>query len=119
MCMCKNIEMGSYDNQVSIFIPEEGHIMSKYMNNRRKARLSRGRMICVDACLENEILNLWNLGIETTGCCCGHNEMNGFIGVSDKYIDIMKKIGYEVAYNPCRPGDEDSFYPKTVERIQD
>ena len=26
----------------------------------------------------------------------------------------MKALGYEVQENPCRPGDEDTFYPKTT-----
>jgi len=49
------------------------------------------------------------MDIVTTGCCCGHNEVEGFIGVEDQYIPQMKALGYEVQYNPTRPEDEDSF----------
>lgn len=29
--------------------------------------------ICVDACIADSILMLWNNDILTLGCCCGHN----------------------------------------------
>ena len=29
--------------------------------------------ICVDACIAPVIKHLWDNGIETLGCCCGHN----------------------------------------------
>ena len=98
MCNCKNIEIGSYDNQVKLKAPG----------------WSSREFICVDKCLENEIKSLWSLGIITTGCCCGHNRLEGYIGVVDEDITKMKELGYKVEYNPCRPGDEDSFYAKTV-----
>ena len=68
--------------------------------------------ICVDTCLKDEILFLWGIGIRTTGCCCGHNKVEGFIGVFDEDIHKMKELGYKVQFNSCRPIDEDSFEPK-------
>lgn len=97
MCNCKNIEIGSYDNQVELKAPE----------------WSSKDTICVDTCLKDEILELWSIGIRTTGCCCGHNKIEGFIGVFDEDIPKMKELGYQVQYNSCRPKDEDSFKPKT------
>jgi len=54
------------------------------------------------------------LGITTTGCCCGHNKLYGFIGVVDEDIEEMIGLGYEVAFNPSRPNDKDSFLPKSI-----
>jgi hypothetical protein len=69
-------------------------------------------------CLARELFYLWDLGIITTGCCCGHHEgengENSYIGVLEKFIPKMKELGYKVRFNPCRPKDEDSFIPKTI-----
>lgn len=72
-----------------------------------------GRGICVDACLALEVSHLWAAGVTTTGCCCGHGEQEGYIGVIDADIPRMKSFGYLVHQNPCRPGDQDSFIPKS------
>lgn len=72
-----------------------------------------GRGICVDVCLALEITAIWRQGIRTTGCCCGHGRRPPYIGVAFEHIDQMKTLGYVVRHNPCRPGDEDSFIPKT------
>jgi hypothetical protein len=100
-CTCKNIEVGSYCNQVELVPPSWW--------------LSSHKTICVDRCLELEVKFLWGLGIRTTGCCCGHNG-NGipYIGVEDEDIATMKELGYERRHNPCRPNDNDSFIPRTV-----
>jgi len=98
VCECKNIEIGSYKNQVTMKAPN----------------WSLHEFICVDRCLLNEIKYLWNIGIITTGCCCGHNKLQGYIGVEFKFIPKMKELGYKVAYNFCRPNDEDSFKPKSI-----
>ena len=99
MCQCVNVEFGSYDNQVMLNAPS----WSSY------------EFICVDKCLEEEVRRLWVLGIKTTGCCCGHNKLDSYIGVWDEDIPKMKEIGYSVAYNPCRPTDQDSFISKSIE----
>lgn len=91
MCGCKNIEIGSYGNQVTVL-----------------ATFTK-RWLCIDRCLLDEISLLWSQGIITTGCCCGHNQIPGFIGVEFAFIDQMKQLGYKVQYNPMRPNDEDSF----------
>ena len=70
--------------------------------------------VSIDKCLLPEILKLWEMGIKTTGCCCGHGKDEPFIGVDFDDIQKMKDLGYKVYYNKCRPNDEDSFIPKTV-----
>jgi len=72
------------------------------------------KYVAIDKCLLPEVLKLWELGIKTTGCCCGHGHSDhAFIGVSDEFIPRMKEFGYKVQRNECRPNDEDEFVPKT------
>ena len=102
MCDCENVEIGSYDRQVCLAPPT--HMARE-----------DGRGISVDACLAYEVTMLWRMGIKTTGCCCGHNKLPPFIGVTDEFIPAMKALGYVVQHNHNRPGDQDSFWPKSVE----
>ncbi len=98
---CKEIGFGTYECAYNIMPPYY------------KVGSNAPRYIAVDKCLLPEILHLWELGIRTTGCCCGHGKEGPFIGVIDTDIPIIKKLGYKVAFNSCRPDDEDSFIPKT------
>ena len=102
MCNCVNIEMGLYGNQVKLDCPEH---MKKYISYDT---------IAIDRCLLDEIQYLWSLGVRTVGSCCGHNKVIGTIGVAKEDIPKMKKLGYQVQFNPCRPNDEDSFVPKSL-----
>jgi len=113
MCNCNNIEIGSYNNQICTDIPS-------HMEEYRIYRLSNGLkpVICIDNCILKEIQYLWNLGIKTTGCCCGHNILDGFIGVVNEDIPKMKQLGYKVRVNEIRPNDEDSFYPRSVNKVK-
>ena len=98
---CKDIEFGSYGCVYNIMTP-----FKTGFNNEIK-------YVSIDKCLIKEIIDLWEKGIKTTGCCCGHGKNEPFIGVDFEDIEKMKKLGYKVQYNPCRPNDEDSFIPKT------
>lgn len=71
------------------------------------------KLVNVDKCLLLEVTKLWEIGIKTTGCCCGHGKTGAFIGVEEEFIPQMKSLGYKVAFNSCRPFDEDSFIPMT------
>lgn len=104
MCDCRNIDIGSYDNQVLLPRPQ-------HMKGRKEG--SSADFISVDACLKEEILALWSLGIRTTGCCCGHNKVEGYIGVIPEDVPKMQAIGYQVQYNPYRPEDISTFNTKT------
>ena len=105
MCNCVNVKMGSYDNQVELPRP-------KCMIGRTEGS-SNPNTICIDKCIAEEIQYIWLWGIKTTGCCCGHNIQEGYIGVIDKDIEFMKKSGYKVHFNKSRLGAEDSFIPKS------
>lgn len=100
---CKDIGFGTFNCAYNIMLP--------WVGNDRKLHT-----VAIDKCLLPEIISLWELGIKTTGCCCGHDNSNqegAFIGVESEYINRMKEMGYMVYKNPCRPDDEDSFVPKT------
>lgn len=109
MCSCKNIEVGSYANQVLLKAPD-------FMLPLRNClgEIKNTEYIAVDRCLKAEIESLWLNGISTTGCCCGHNKIAPYIGVAFKDIDKMLSMGYEVRFNEMRPNDKDSFKPKTI-----
>ena len=101
--MCKDVPFGTGECAYNIHLPwlVDG----------------KAKMVNIDKCLLPEILSLWEQGIKTTGCCCGHDKTSmeePFIGVEFEYIDKMKSLGYKVWPNKHRPGDEDSFYPKTI-----
>lgn len=101
-CRCVGVEIQAYQGTVGLKRP--AHM----------ADPERPDVIDIDACLASEITALWREGVVTTGCCCGHGKMKPFIGVAFADIPRMKAWGYVVQPNPCRPGDEDSFWPKTV-----
>lgn len=109
MCKCEDIEIGACDNQVILVVPQ--NIKIKYNNTLGTLRTT----VNIDKCLAEEIKYLWKLGVITTGCCCGHNRNEGYIGVEDKFIPTMLRMGYEIKFNKCRPNDKDSFVPKFKE----
>ena len=43
--------------------------------------IDKRRVICVDACIVDQIKALWAKGIETGGCCCGHNKDDPNVGL--------------------------------------
>ena len=52
--------------------------------------------IWVDACLAKEISDLWDKGIRTLGCCCGHGKERGTICVHDcDAWKMTEELGYE------------------------
>lgn len=77
----------------------------------------------IDGCLEEEIKELWNNGVVTTGCCCGHGMELGFIQVRTKEdVEKMEQLGYQhYIYEDKYGGVErkDAFIPKTTKHIYD
>lgn len=76
--------------------------------------------VTVDACLAEEIKDLWNKGVVTCGCCCGHGRSLGWIGVDDSSIPIMESLGYEhYIYEEEFGGVErkDGFIPKSYKHF--
>lgn len=93
MCDCVNVEMGSGKNKVFAENPFTKNI------------------IYIDKCILPEIKMLWEKGVHTTGCCCGHNITAPSIVVQPKYHDVMKNLGYKEMYNPF---NKNIFYSRTL-----
>lgn len=105
---CEEIGFGTYDCAYNIMLP---YLVT---DPTKPEQLPEPKTVAIDKCLLPEILELWEMGIKTTGCCCGHGrEGMSFVGVCPEYIEKMKSLGYKVRFNECRPEDEDSFIPKT------
>lgn len=106
--ICENIGFGTYNCAYNIMLP--------WLTKDPLSPDSppKPHTVAIDKCLLPEIIRLWEMGIKTTGCCCGHGKQYmAFIGVVPEHITRMKDMGYKVQFNPCRPDDEDSFRPKT------
>lgn len=117
ICKCKNVDFGEYTRTVSMFAPFKVRRSTGEFKDTIAPDGSVGTWICVDICLATEIAELWNLGIETTGCCCGHNKGFAYIGVLDKYIDKMLELGYKIAPG-ITPDRRDSFYPLSMYKYE-
>lgn len=104
---CEDIEFGTYGCVYNIVLPW----LTKDPCNPEHP--PEPYIAAIDKCLLPEILYLWEQGIKTTGCCCGHGKKTPYIGVEPKFIEQMISLGYDVQFNPCRPGDNDTFFPKT------
>lgn len=84
-CQCEDVDIGGYQNQVELPTPE--HMLKVGSLGCYTFRPTT----CIDRCLEPLIKELWAKGVVTTGCCCGHNLMDGYIGVwSPDSMDAAK-----------------------------
>ena len=59
-----------------------------------------------DACVAWELERLWEQGVETECCCCGHGKRTPYIGAADaESARKMREMGYEEIephYEQCR-----------------
>lgn len=78
-----------YNCKKRIIYPPRNFITYNYDSKKYK------NSILVDECLADEIESLWNKGIRTTGCCCGHGKYLGFINVCQDDIEKMEHFGYQ------------------------
>jgi hypothetical protein len=106
VCNCQGVEIGTYATEVEVVPPRSLGL------RRNTPERELVETVCIDACLVAEVASLWRRGIRTTGCCCGHNQREGFIGVEPEFIPSMKALGYMVQPNPHDATREDSFTPK-------
>lgn len=104
MCQCVNVNFGDYTNTVRLKTPQI--YKDRFPDTKKK-------YIFIDKCIADEVQRLWGLGIVTMASCCGHNKSDGFISVLDEFIPQMKRLGYEVMFNPCYPNEEWSFKAKS------
>lgn len=71
------------------------------------------KFVSIDKCILPEILYLWDQGIETDACCCGHNHIKGNIMVKDNSIKKMELLGYKRVKWKGFEKRKDAFYSKT------
>ena len=82
MCKCKNIKMGSFENQSEVVNP------------------FTGKKVSIDNCIIQEVSDLWKKGIKTIGSCCGHNKTVPTIVVPESENSKMQALGYKKLYCP-------------------
>lgn len=105
---CNKIEFQSYSCAYHIYLPWKCKFAWEDDSKLEP------KLVSIDKCLLPEILKLWELGVKTTGCCCGHGDKSkAFISVHPKWIKTMKTLGYENYYNEYNPERKDHFIPKT------
>lgn len=113
MCECKNVKAQTqfcYDQMIRLRPPKH---MAGYMRRRQAAGLNKDGKIGIDPCVVGEISELWNQGITTYGCCCGHNSGQPFVNVSERDIPTMIGLGYEQKH-PTDKKREDTFKLESV-----
>ena len=110
---CKDVEFQSYSCAYHIYLPW----MCKFpWEDDSKLE---PKLVSIDKCLLQEITHLWEIGIKTTGCCCGHGDFSkAFISVHPAHIETMKELGYTTYYNKINPEAKDHFVPKTILRYK-
>lgn len=96
--LCGHADLGTYTGQV--ILPAPDWLKHKWPTG-----------IGIDVCLALEIQDLWRKGIRTTGHCCGHGSLPGYISVWPEYVEQMKALGYVADAHP--EGWDDHFSPKT------
>lgn len=77
-----------YPRQVVLQLPEWSKARARRLQERLPPTVS------IDGCIKHMILELWDKGIETTGCCCGHNFMPGWVSVEPDCFEAMFALGY-------------------------
>lgn len=110
MCNCKIKKLSQEIGNQQMDLVQLPSFMRRYFANKGLYK----HHIWIDSCLLDEIKYLWDNGIVTTGCCCGHNLLPPYIGVDIRSSDDMKLLGYKVQYNPFDNKRDTSFYPKSV-----
>ncbi len=97
-------DMYSYPRMVELELP--------VWSRERKRRLRQGltSTVCIDKCIEKAIKDLWSKGVETLGCCCGHNTERAWVNVHPEQYEDMFRLGYEQKHPEVRNGVVMSMY---------
>ena len=66
------------------------------LSDKEKEELDKVCDITTDICIGREVKKLVNLGIKTTGCCCGHGEFKPTCLVKNESRELLESIGYEL-----------------------
>lgn len=79
ICHCDGVEVGTYDNQVSMKSP--------YVQRN-------AGWVCIDTCIATEVGWLWHQGVWTLNSCCGHGLFPSWVVVAEESYDRMTDLGY-------------------------
>ena len=111
--LCKDVEPQSYSCAYHIYLPWKCKFAWEDDSKLEP------KLVSIDKCLLSEIVSLWEMGIKTTGCCCGHGDASkAFISVHPTHIETMTNMGYKTYYNEFNPEAKDHFYPKSAFRYE-
>lgn len=90
MCDCKSYNLGG------------GKVENKILSSPQE----KDHGVCVDACIAEIVSKIWDEGIYTVGCCCGHEkgDEKGYIQLDDsasmedirKVQEIVKSFGRKI-----------------------
>lgn len=82
MCDCQSYNL-DYPNTGT---PEVAMKLPFDLGDRRET-------VCIDACIAETIQMLWDMGVVTLSCCCGHNgRTDRSVVVNPETVDIAKKV---------------------------
>lgn len=96
-CSCEGVELGSYKAAIERVAPS----------------WSSKPTLCIDSCILDEVLWLWEYGIITNGSCCGHNIVHPYIGVDISSVQKMSELNYKRI-----EGAPQHYYPISLERVE-
>ena len=81
--------MGSYSNQVVLDVPKFMYPLRDCLGGVKPVQ-----KIGIDKCLVPTIKFLWDNGVATLNCCCGHNVQKPTIIIDKKYIPKIMALGF-------------------------
>lgn len=91
-CSCDpkimNDDQARFARQVVIELPDSSR------DKARRLKQGLAPTVCIDPCIVDAMKELWSHGIETLGCCCGHNVMRAWVNVDEKDYVRMFELGY-------------------------
>lgn len=112
MCRCVDVSLGSYSNTTLLgYYP----VMREYHDNRVEAGMS-DYGICVDSCIVDQVVLLWENGVRTYGSCCGHNKVQGMINVDERDYEKAISLGFEPYVFSNEPSRKDTVKTKQEEK---
>ena len=89
MARCNEIYLGTFNCAYVIMLP---YLVARIGDESIEPK---PKYVAIDKCLIREVIGLWEKGIKTTGCCCGHGDLSkAVISVQPEYNEKMRKMGY-------------------------
>ena len=101
--LCKDVEPQSYSCAYHIYLPWKCKFAWEDDSKLEP------KLVSIDKCLLHEITHLWEIGIKTTGCCCGHGDFSkAFISSGSHFKTFAKACLTVTAKNNSFPASTSS-----------